>query len=306
MPRSEAERILDRLEWTVLRRLDGMFQGDYRNLFRGAGLDLADLREYQPSDDVRYIDWNVTARLQTPYVRQYHEDRELTAWFVIDLSQSIEVSWSAPRKRAIAIEFVTLLSRMLTRRGNRVAAFIFDGNNTRVVPAGGSRDHVLYLLTLMRRGLGGGAGDGHSPSAAPGQTDLASVFGEVARLVRRRSLLFVVSDFVSEVDWTRSLGDLCVRHEALAIRVIDPAERELPDLGIMRIEDAESGEQVTVDTHSRAIRGEFARAVAEDEARVRGALAEAGVDALELVTTDDLIESILRFAELRRARQLAG
>src|SRR5213594_1019724 len=119
------ENVLRRLEWTVIRRLDGLLHGDYRTLFRGAGLDLADLREYQYHDDVRHIDWNVTARLQTPYVREYHEDRELTAWFLLDLSPSIDFGSERLKKRAVASEFVTVLAQLLSRRGNRVGALFY-------------------------------------------------------------------------------------------------------------------------------------------------------------------------------------
>src|SRR5207244_3918279 len=119
------ETVLRRLEWTVLRRLDGLLHGDYRTLFRGFGLDLADLREYQYGDDVRHIDWNVTARLQTPYVREYHEDREITAWFLLDLSRSVDFGSREVKKRELSADFVALLARLLTRHGNRVGAILY-------------------------------------------------------------------------------------------------------------------------------------------------------------------------------------
>src|SRR5947199_4175680 len=130
---SSADALLRRLEWTVIRRLDGLLQGDYRTLWRGAGLDLADLREYQHHDDVRHIDWNVTARLQQPYVRQFTEDRELSAWFLVDLSASVDFGSNQFTKRTVAREFVAVLARLLTRRGNRVGALL-SGNNVHTVP----------------------------------------------------------------------------------------------------------------------------------------------------------------------------
>jgi uncharacterized protein (DUF58 family) len=292
--RGKAEALLERIEWTVMRRLDGLFQGDYHSLFRGTGLDLADLREYQPNDDVRYIDWNVTARLQTPYVREYHEDREVSALFVVDLSPSIEVSWSTTRKRTVAVEFTVLLARLLTRRGNRAGAFIFDGTGTRPVPAGSSRDHVLFLTSLLTR---------RPPTVDAPPTDLGRVLRDVARGTTRRSLVFVVSDFVSSGDWARELGELARRHEVIGVRIVDPADRELPDLGIVAMQDAETNEQIVVDTHSRGFRKSFAEIVERNEAAVQAGFAQAGVDALELLTTDDLIDAVMRFAELRRARQ---
>src|SRR5438874_4425899 len=147
-PRSP-ERLLDRLEWKVLRRLDGLLQGDYRTLFRGFGLDLADLREYQYGDDIRHIDWNVTARLQTPYVREYYEDREVTAWFLLDLSASVDFGSQEVRKTTVAVDFVTVLARLLTRHGNRVGALLYGSEVDTVIPARSGRRHVLHLLHRM-------------------------------------------------------------------------------------------------------------------------------------------------------------
>src|SRR5688572_18304715 len=144
--RQAPEELLRKLEWTVIRRLDGLLQGNYRTLFRGFGLDLADLREYQYHDDVRHIDWNVTARLQTPYVRQYHEDREITAWFLLDLSPSVDFGSHDVKKRSVAIDFVSVLSRLLTRHGNRVGALFYGDAVDTVIPARSGRMHVLNMV----------------------------------------------------------------------------------------------------------------------------------------------------------------
>src|SRR5882724_9610997 len=148
-PSRSPEQILRRLEWTVLRRLDGLLHGDYRTIFRGFGLDLADLREYQYHDDVRHIDWNVTARLQTPYVREYHEDRELAAWFLVDLSHSVDFGSGQVRKRSVAVDFVALLARVLTRRGNRVGTMVYSDKVDAVLPPRSGRRHVLHLMSRM-------------------------------------------------------------------------------------------------------------------------------------------------------------
>src|SRR3712207_1719294 len=143
---STPERILHRLDWQVIRRLDGLLQGDYRSLFYGYGLDLADLREYQPEDDIRYIDWNVTARMDTPYVRQYVEDREITAWFLLDLSPSVDFGTVQIFKRSVLIDFVATLARLLTRHGNRVGAIFYSSKIERTIPARGGRNQVLRLI----------------------------------------------------------------------------------------------------------------------------------------------------------------
>ena len=146
-----SDALLRRLEWTVIRRLDGLLQGDYRTLFRGFGLDLADLREYQYGDDVRHIDWNVTARLQTPYVREYHEDREVTAWFLLDLSPSVDFGSGEVRKRSVAADFVAVLARVLTRHGNKVGALSLNQNRALILEGG--TGHVCASLEEKPRRL---------------------------------------------------------------------------------------------------------------------------------------------------------
>ena len=288
-----AEALLKRLEWTVIRRLDGLLQGDYRTLFRGAGLDLADLREYQHHDDVRHIDWNVTARLQQPYVRQFTEDRELTAWFLVDLSASVDFGSDAQTKRTVAREFVGVLARLLTRHGNRIGALLYGTEVDTVLPAGNGRPHVLNLLQRM----------GQRPEqSAAGATKLRDLLVAAHGIVKRRSSVFVISDFISEPGWEKALAQLAMRHEVTAVRLFDPLEMELPDIGLVTMRDAESGEQLVVDTHNRGFRARFAAAAEKREATLRAGLARAGVDTLELATDNDLMDSILRFADLRKQR----
>jgi uncharacterized protein (DUF58 family) len=291
--RRNPELWLKRLEWTVLRRLDGLLQGDYRTLFRGFGLDLADLREYQYHDDVRHIDWNVTARMSTPYVREYHEDREVTAWFLVDLSGSVRFGSRDVRKSNLAIDFVGLLARLLTRHGNRVGAVIYGDGMERVVRAATSRRHVLHIVHELMS---------HPERASGSPTDLRAFIDAALHFMPRRSLVFVLSDFISVPGWGRSLAQLAQRHETLAVRLHDPLERNMPDLGLVVVQDAETGEQLFVDTHDRGFRKRFAAAAEKREQALRSAFTEAGVDALELSTGDDLVDAILRYADMRRRR----
>ena len=296
--RPNPEHVLRRLEWTVLRRLDGLLHGDYRTLFRGFGLDLADLREYQYHDDVRHIDWNVTARLQTPYVREYNEDREVTAWFLLDLSPSIDFGSQDVSKRTLAIEFVTVLARLLTRHGNRIGALFYGDKLDTVIPPRSGRSHVLHLLHRML------TRPERTQSAA---TNLQDFMQGAFQVMRRRSLVFIVSDFISTPGWSQPLAHLARRHEVIAVRLYDPLEMELPDLGLLTVQDAETGEQLFVDTHDRTFRKRFAEAAARRERELRGAFSKAGVDALELATDDELVDAITRFADLRKRRsQLAA
>jgi uncharacterized protein (DUF58 family) len=291
------EAILRRLEWTVLKRLDGALHGDYRTLFRGAGLDLANLREYQYNDDVRHIDWNVTARLQVPHVREFHEDRELAAWFLVDMSASVDFGSGGTSKQQLAAEFVALLARVLTRRGNRVGLLRYGSRVDTVIPPRGGRRHVLHLLASLLQ----------EPAAARRETDLGEMLQHALRALRRRSLVFLLSDFVSVPGWAPWLARLAQRHEVIAIRLYDPLEMKLPDIGGVLMQDAETGEQIWVDTHDAGFRRRFAAAAQRREQALRTALADAGVDALELSTGDDLASAILRFADLRKRRsQLAA
>ena len=286
------ERVLLRLDWNVIRRLDGLLQGDYRSLFYGFGVDFADLREYQPEDDIRYIDWNVTARMDTPYVRQYHEDREVTAWFLLDMSPSVDFGTlqTQVEKRTMLVDFVTVLARLLTRHGNRVGAMMFGSKLQHTIPARGGRVQVLRLVNDMLKQ----PRLDHVPT-----TNLKSFLDGALNSLRRRSLVFVISDFISEAGWERPLSLLAQRHEVLAVRLFDPRERELPDVGMVVMEDAETGEQVFVDTHDKKFRQRFADAAQKREMDLSTAFKRAGVDVLPLSTEDDLVRQIVRFAKRR-------
>lgn len=291
---SRADQRLRRLEWTVIRRLDGSLQGDYRTMFRGYGLDLADIREYVAGDDVRHIDWSVTARMDTPYVREYLEDREITAQFLLDVSPSVDFGTATALKRDLLIDFVAVLARLLVRHGNRVGAVVYGKGVERVIPAAGGRVQVLRLIDQLEK----------RPrlESAPA-TSLADLLDTGARVIRRRSLVFIVSDFFTTPGWERPLAQLSRRHEVLAVRLVDPRERELPEMGMVVMNDAETGEHLWVDTSDRRFRGRFADAVARRDAALAAAFARSGVDVLELSTEEDLVRSIVRFAAMRKARR---
>jgi uncharacterized protein (DUF58 family) len=290
------ERILQRIEWRVIRRLDGLLQGNYRTLFYGNGVDFADLREYQPGDDVRYIDWNVTARMNTPYVRQYVEDREITAWFLLDLSPSVDFGTVATErlKRTVLIDFVATLARLLTRHGNRVGAMFYGSRVERTIPARGGRSQVLLMVNDLLK---------HPRQQRSPFTNLAPLLETGRRAIRRRSLLFVISDFISTPGWERQLNLLSQRHEVVAIRLTDPREKELPNIGPLLMEDAETGEQLYVDTHDKRFRQRFADAAERRATTLNDAFRRSGVDALSLSTDEDLVSAVVRMATLRARRR---
>jgi uncharacterized protein (DUF58 family) len=282
------------VEWTVLRRLDGLLQGEYRTLFRGHGLDLADIREYEPGDDVRYIDWNVSARMDTPFVRQYLEDREVTAHFLLDLSPSVDFGTINTLKRDQLVDFVALLARLLTRHGNKIGAVLYSGKVERTIPAASGKMQVLRLLNdivnLPRL------------QSAP-YTSVSDLVEHALRTIKRRSVIFLVSDFFTAPGWERPLGMLSRKHEVIAVRLEDPRERELPDIGMVDLNDAETGESIHVDTHNAKFRKRFDEVVQKREAELHAAFTHCGVDVLTLSTEEDLVNAVLRFASLRKQRR---
>jgi uncharacterized protein (DUF58 family) len=297
MPTSSAttpERILQRLDWQVIRRLDGLLQGDYRSLFYGYGVDFADLREYQPEDDIRYIDWNVTARMDSPYIRQYVEDREITAWFLLDLSPSVDFGTVGNQKRAMLVDFVTTMARVLTKHGNRIGAMFYGSRIEHTIPARGGRMQVLRLVNDLLK----------QPrlTRAP-FTDLTPLLLGGLNAIKRRSVVFIISDFICEPGWERPLKLLNQRHEVLVVRLWDPHEVEMPDIGPVIIEDSETGEQLYLDTHDRKFRQRFKEASLQREANLTEAFKRSGVDALSLSTGEDMVRSIVRFAKLRQQRR---
>jgi uncharacterized protein (DUF58 family) len=279
------DRLLRRLEWRLGRRLDGRLQGAYRTVWHGTGIDFTDLRSYVPEDDVRHIDWNVTARLDEPYIRQYSEDRELTAWLVVDRSASMRFG-AGQGKESVATELAVSLSRLVAQGGNRVGAILYDNSAHRVIPPRAGRDQILRIAHELLR---------PPPPSGPGATtDLAAMLRlAAATAVRRRSLVFVMSDFIGDPGWDRPLAMLTHRHEVVVIRVVDPAELELPDIGLILIEDAETGDQLLVDTSDPLLRGRLAAQVGAREEELAEGMRRAGVHAHRISTDQDLLAALV-------------
>jgi len=288
------ERILYRLDWRVIRRLDGLLQGDYRTLFYGTGIDFADLREYQAQDDIRHIDWNVTARMNSPYVRQYVEDRDITAWFLLDRSASMGFGPVERPKELVLTDFVATLARLLTRSGNRVGAILYNNRIEHMIPPRSSRNQVLRLIRELLQ---------KSEKPTGMTTDLNELLYAGLNTLKRRSLVFVISDFISEPGWERPLSLLNRRHELIAIRLWDPHEVELPDAGMIVLEDSETGEYLTVDTSNPTFRRRFQEAAQRREAALKANLKQAGVDLFAVSTEEDLVSAIVRMAALRKKRR---
>ncbi|WP_076263869.1 DUF58 domain-containing protein [Intrasporangium flavum] len=329
-PALTPERLLRRLEWRVVRRLDGLLQGDYRSLFKGSGLDFTDLREYEPGDDLRHVEWNVTARLDEPWVREYVEDREVTAWLLLDASRSMGFGPADRNKDLVVAEVATTLAHLLTRGGSRVGAVVLDAGVEAVVPPGSGRTQVLRIAgALLARRAAHEADDADDPDDAgttsagagtrrrwrvlgrrgagtrpepPGVTDLGAGLRVVAGLARRRGVVVVVSDFVSTPGWEAELGRLARRHDLVALRVSDPREHDLPSVGTLYVEDPETGEQIVVDTDDDAFRARVRQLAQERRDELERLTRRAGADLHHLSTDEDLVRALVRVAALRRRR----
>ena len=320
-PRTTSERLLLRLEWRVLRRLEGRIAGGYRTVHRGVGTDLAGLRPYAEGDDARHIDWNVTARLNEPQLRVFNEDRELTAWLVLDHSASMTIGPPGRGKHDVLGELAVLLALMFSRGGNQVGALLYDNGAVRTVPPGSGRRHVLHIAAALERANAAGPTNGNgngrrqrrfgrSGGGSPGMgkhrgtTDLAGMLDAVAKLARRRSLIIVISDFIGSGDWERSLLRLGPRHEVVALRIVDTADDELPEVGLVVVEDAETGEQLILDSTDHVLRARFAEAVAERDALLAAGMRRAGVPVHRIDTSADLATSLVEVVSSTRRRRL--
>ncbi len=288
------ERVLRRLEWRVLRRLDGRLSGDYRTVFRGTGVDVADLREYQFGDDLRHIDWNVTARTDITHVREYTEDREVTAWLLLDTSASMDFGPVERRKHLVLTEVAATVAQLLSRGGNRVGALFFDARLRETIPPGNGRNHVLRILGTMLASQGG---------AAAGATDLGAALRGALGIMRRRSVIVIVSDFLSSPGWQGLLGQLARRHDVVAIQVVDRREFELPAAGMIYVEDAETGEVIFVDTDDPGFQRRLREQADERQATLVADLRSAGLDLFTVSTDEDLVRALFRIVTLRRRRR---
>ena len=294
---SGADALLRRLELTVRTKLDGLLLGNYLGLVPGSGTDLAESRAYVPGDDVRRIDWPVTARTTETHVRETIVDRELETWLVVDLSPSLDFGTALSRKRELVLAAATAISTLVARQGNRIGAVIVTGERLYRIPAQSGQLHVRHLLRKIAR----------EPAAATGtRGDLASALEAVRRPPRRRGLVVVISDFLAgvdpngEPDWQRALRALSGRHELLSIEILDPRELTLPDAGLLTLVDPETGQQLEVQTAKADVRARYEAAALAQRMQIATALRHVGSGHLVLRTDVDWVDSIVRYVIARR------
>ncbi|MBV9576971.1 MAG: DUF58 domain-containing protein [Chloroflexi bacterium] len=292
-PESGTTRLLlRRLRWTILRPLARRANGDERSRQSGPGIEFAQVREYQPGDDVRRIDWQLTARSDRPYIREAHDERGLDIWLVVDVSPSIDWGTGRSLKRDLAVELSAVAGELLGQRGNRVGLLLFAENVVGIVPPGAGHAHVERIVGRLR----------DEPRRPPdaGPTDLAGVLGVLPRLMRRASMIVLVTDFLVPDGWAERLRSLTRRHEVIAVRVEDPREVDLPDIGVVTFEDPETGTQLTVDTGDTRLRQRFHDAAAQQSVRIDASLRACGAEVVHLGTDGALLESMASFLDARR------
>ena len=297
--KGQAAEVLRRLELDVTRRLDGLLHGDYRGLVPGHGSETGETRPYVPGDDVRRIDWNVSARSMVTHVRESVADRELETWVLVDRSPSLDFGTARTTKADLAIEAVGAIGFLTARTGNRLGAVIVDPDGATVIPARPGREHLLAVLHGLLSGQRPGtrvAGEGHQH----GTTDLGAALKHLVVPPRRRGLVVVVSDFLSTDGWGRALRGLVGRHDVVAIEIVDPRERELPSVGVLTVVDPETGRTREVPTNRRT-RDRYAAAAAAQRQGIASVLRSSGVSHLQLRTDRDWVLDVARFVQARRA-----
>ncbi len=290
-PGPMAEGLLRALDISIGRRVEGLLAGDFRSNLLGTGTELAMVRPYVPGDDVRRIDWNVTARTNEPHVRVDLAERVLVTWLVLDTSVSMQFGTADRRKADVAEGVAVAIGHLATRRGNRLGVVTFGGTEDRALPPRQGRVGLVGLLTAIRR---------EPPAEGPGMSSLSQAVGRTGALARQRSLVVVVSDFRGDRGWRRPLLELAGHHDVVAIEVRDPREQELSDVGLLYLVDPETGRQLRVDTRSRRLRERFAMAAAAERAQVARELSSAGVRHVVLTTAGDWLRPLVTF--LRRSR----
>lgn len=287
-----AQQILQRLRWTLLRPLATRLNGDERSRQLGAGIEFAGVRDYQPGDDVRHLDWSVTARAGRPFVRVSQAERTLDVWLMVDISPSVDWGTGTCLKRYRAIELAAAAGQLLGRHGNRLGLLLFAEKPLGIVPPAAGRVHLERVVSRLRL---------EPRRVSHGATDLTAALATMQRLARRPALILLASDFlVKGEDWTAPLRGLAQRHEVVAAVLRDPRESCLPDVGVVTFEDPETGEQLTVDTGGRRLRERFAAAAVAQTRHLTDTLAACGVDRLTLSTDTPLLTALAAFLEGRR------
>ena len=287
---TELARKIRILQITTRKVVNDVLAGEYTSVFKGRGMEFDEVREYMPGDDVRTIDWNVTARMDRPYIKRYVEERELTVFFLVDLSASGAFGSVKKLKNEIAAEFCALLSFSAVKNNDKVGLIVFTDRVELYVPPKKGTTHVLRLIRELLN---------FKPKAA--KTDIGGTLDYFGKVAKKRAVVFLVSDFQSE-GFEKAMRIVSKRHDLVAVPVTDPREVRLPNVGLIELEDAETGEMVLVDTSSAAVRKRYERLGRERSERFRELFASMGVDRIEVATDRDYVPRLVQFFRARERR----
>ena len=278
---------IKKLDIKTKQLVDGIISGNYNSIFKGQGMEFSEIRNYRTGDDIRTIDWNVTARFNHPHIKEFIEERDLQVYLVIDLSGSGNFGTSIS-KREKSFEIIASLMFAALRSNDGVGAFLITDNMEKFIPAKKGRRHILRLLNIITT---------FTPNSS--KTNLKKPLEQVSRIIKRKSIVFVISDFIDAGEYMKPLKMLRKRHDVIALRIVDPREREIPDVGMIELEDNETGEQILVDTSDEEFRNSYSRLIAENDTRFLTSMMKNKVDTISLSTDQNYPTSLRKFFKKR-------
>ncbi|KAF6248234.1 DUF58 domain-containing protein [Nitrosopumilus sp. b3] len=278
---------IKKLDIKTKQLVDGIITGNYNSIFKGQGIEFSEIRDYRAGDDIRAIDWKVTARFNHPYIKEFIEERDLQVYFIIDISGSGSFGTNISKKEK-SVEIIASLMFAALRNNDGVGIFLTTENVEKFIPAKKRRKHIIQLLDFLTT---------FTPNSR--KTNLKKSLEEISKIIKRKSIVFVISDFIDNSDYLKPLKLLRRRHDVIALRIIDPREREIPDVGMIELEDEETGEQILVDTSNEEFRNSYSRLISENDSKFQSSMMKIKVDTVPLLTEQDYSTSLKKFFKKR-------
>lgn len=278
---------IKKLDIKTKQLVDGIITGNYNSIFKGQGIEFSEIRDYRAGDDIRAIDWKVTARFNHPYIKEFIEERDLQVYFIIDMSGSGSFGTNISKKEK-SLEIIASLMFAALRNNDGVGIFLITENIEKFIPAKKGRKHILQLLDFLTT---------FTPNSS--KTNLKKSLEEISKIIKRKSIIFLISDFIDNSEYLKPLKLLRKRHDVIALRIVDPREREIPDIGMIELEDEETGEQILVDTSNEEFRNSYSRLISENDSKFLSNMMKIKVDTIPLLTEEDYSTSLKKFFKRR-------
>ena len=278
---------IKKLDIKTKQLVDGIITGNYNSVFKGQGIEFSEIRDYRSGDDIRTIDWKVTARFNHPYIKEFIEERDLQVYFVIDISGSGSFGTNVSKKEK-SFEIIASLMFAALRNNDGAGVFLITDNIEKFIPARKGRRHILQLLDIITT---------FTPNSV--KTNLKKSLEQVSKIIKRKSIVFVISDFIDNSEYLKPLKLLRKRHDVIALRIIDPREREIPDVGMIELEDEETGEQILVNTSDEEFRNSYSRLITENDAKFLTNMLKIKINTIPLLTDQDYSTSLKKFFKRR-------